>query len=160
MSEEGQQAGEGNQPQLMIHKIYTKDLSFETPHSPQVFNNEWKPAVNLNIGTENQPLGGDNYEVSVSLTVTAKLGEQTAFLVEVKQAGIFGIRGLNPEQLKQTLATYCANIIFPYAREVASDLIIRGGFPQFNVAPVNFEALYLQQMQQAQQQAAQEAPVQ
>jgi len=158
MSEAEQQPAGGEQPQLVIQKIYTKDLSFEAPNSPAIFSGEWKPAVNLNIGTDSSDLGSDHHEVTVSLTVTTKVGEQTAFLVEVKQAGIFGIRGLNPDQLKQTLATYCANIIFPYAREVVSDLIIRGGFPQFNVAPVNFDALYAQQMQQ--EQARQDAPVQ
>lgn len=152
---------DGDQPQLVIQKIYTKDLSFETPNSPQVFSQEWKPNVNLNIATDNANLGNDHYEVTVSVTATAKVGENTAFLAEVKQAGIFGIRGLEPDQLKQTLGAYCANILFPYAREVVSDLIIRGGFPQLNIAPVNFDALYLQQMQQAQQREADGAvPVQ
>ncbi|MDZ7752055.1 MAG: protein-export chaperone SecB [Gammaproteobacteria bacterium] len=151
MSEAAKQADGDQQPQLVIQKIYTKDLSFETPNSPQVFSQEWKPNVNLNIATDNVDLGNEHYEVTVSVTVTAKVGENTAFLAEVKQAGIFGIRGLEPDQLKQTLGAYCANVLFPYAREVVSDLIIRGGFPQLNIAPVNFDALYLQQLQQAQQ---------
>ena len=158
MSEQEPQGAENGQPQLVIQKIYCKDLSFEAPNSPQIFSGEWKPNVNLNIGTENAELGNDHYEVTVSLTVTAKAGEQTAFLVEIKEAGIFGIRGLNADQMKQTLGAYCPNIIFPYAREVASDLVMRGGFPQLNIAPVNFEALYLQQLQQ--EAGQQETPTQ
>ncbi len=160
MAEEAKQPA-GDQPQLVIQKVYSKDLSFETPNSPQVFSQEWKPNVNLNIATDNADLGNDHYEVTVTVTVTAKVNDNTAFLVEVKQAGIFGIRGLEPDQLRQTLATYCPNILFPYAREVVSDIIIRGGFPQLNIAPVNFDALYMQQMQQAQQEGADSAvPVQ
>lgn len=137
-------------PQFGIQRIYTKDISFETPNSPAIFREQGKFEINLNLGTDNQTLGADLFEVTLSITVTANMGDKTAYLAEVKQSGIFGIRGLNADQLKQTLAVYCPNILFPYARESISDLVTRGGFPQLLLAPVNFEAIYLQHLQQQQ----------
>ena len=155
MAEEEAQADAAEQPQLSIQRIYVKDLSLETPNTPDVFREQWKPEVNLNVGSTTKSLGTDVYEVVLSVTATAKLGERTAFLVEVQQAGIFTIKGLSDEQLKQVMATYCPNVLFPYAREVVSDLVTRAGFPQILLAPVNFEALYAQQMQQQAEGAAQ-----
>lgn len=157
MAEEPQSPEAGAEsagPQFGIQKIYTKDTSFETPNSPDIFREQGKFEINLNLGTDNKPMGDDLFEVALSLTVTAKMGEKTAYLAEVKQAGIFGIRGLNDEQLKQALAVHCPTILFPYAREAVSDLVARGGFPQLLLAPVNFEAIYMQHLQQQQQQQA------
>jgi preprotein translocase subunit SecB len=162
MAEEAQ-TGEGQaegaaQPQLGIQRVYVKDVSLETPNTPDVFREQWKPDVNLNVGTTSRELGNDLYEVVVSVTVTARLAERTAFLVEVQQAGIFTIKGLDQEQLQQVMAIYCPNVIFPYAREAVSDLVTRAGFPQLLLAPVNFEALYARQMQQEAGAGAAETP--
>ncbi len=149
---------EENQPELnqselnqqfAIQKIYLKDVSLESPYSPQVFTDgEWKPEINVQINSTNQSLGTDTFEVSLTITVTAKQGEKTAFLVEVKQAGVFTIAGFSEENMAGMIGAYCPETLFPYAREAISDLIAKGGFPQLLLAPVNFNALYAQQMQQ------------
>lgn len=131
-----------------IHKIYVKDLSFETPNSPEVFQDEWQPSVNMDISNAARDLGVPYYEVVLTVTVTVTSGDKTLYLVEVQQAGIFHIEGVEGEAIHRITATACPNILFPFAREVVSDLVIRGGFPQLLLAPVNFEALYLQQHQQ------------
>lgn len=138
-----------------IQKIYTKDLSFETPNSPQIFIDKWEPKVDFNLGTNVQPLEDDLFEVSLTVTVTVKCGEKTAYLVEVVQAGVFALVGFNDQEMGAMMGSYCPNILFPYAREVVSDLVNKGGFPQLLLAPVNFDALYAQHLQQAQ---AKQAP--
>jgi len=148
------QAG-GGEREFAIHRIYVKDVSLETPHSPAVFSEEWQPDVNLNLSSAARPLGGNAYEVVLVVTVDVKLGEKTAFLVEVHQGGVFLIRGFKDEELGHMLGSYCPNILFPYAREAVSDLVVRGGFPQLVLAPVNFDALYTQHLQQ---QGAEQAP--
>ena len=140
-------------PQFNIQRVYTKDLSFETPNSPAIFQKEWNPEVKLDLDTKSNKLADDVYEVILSLTVTAKIGEETAFLCEVQQAGIFSIAGLTEPQLAHSLGAYCPNILFPYARETVGSLVGRGTFPQLNLAPVNFDALFAQYVQQRQQQA-------
>lgn len=143
---------EANQErQFTIQRIYTKDVSFETPNTPEIFMQEWRPQISVNINNAMQDLGEGNIEVSLTVTVTAKVGEKTAFLVEVTQAGIFLAKGIPEEEMGPLLGIYCPNVIFPYVREVVSDLVTRGSFPQFLLAPVNFEALYAQQMQQKQE---------
>lgn len=145
-------AEQGAQSNLAIQKIYTKDVSFETPNTPGIFRHEeWSPAVNLQLASSSNNLDGDAYEVVLSITVTAKLGEDTAYLCEVQQAGVFSIAGFSDQDKHYMLGAYCPNILFPYAREAISDLVTRGGFPQMLLAPVNFDALYSQQMQQATQ---------
>lgn len=144
------------QGKFAIHKIYVKDLSFETPNSPDVFQDEWQPSVNMDISNTARDLGKPYYEVVLTATVTVTSGDKTLYLVEVQQAGIFHIEGVEDEALHHLTATACPNILFPFAREVISDLVIRGGFPQLLLAPVNFEALYLQQQQQQQQEVAEE----
>lgn len=139
-------------PQFNIQRVYTKDLSFETPNSPAIFQNEWNPEIKLDLDTKSNKLADDVYEVVLSLTVTAKIGEEVAFLCEVQQAGIFSIAGLTEPQLAHSLGAYCPNILFPYAREAVSNLVSRGTFPQLNLAPVNFDALFAQYVQQRQQQ--------
>ncbi len=139
--------------QFSIQKIYTKDISFETPNSPQVFAGKWEPTVDFNLGTTNQSLEETMFEVSLSITVTVKSLDTIAYLVEVNQAGIFSISGFSDEEKAPMLGSFCPNILFPYAREVVSDLVGKGGFPQLLLAPVNFDALYAQHIQQTQQQA-------
>ena len=141
--------------QFSIQRIYTKDISFETPNTPEIFMQEWKPQVNVNLNNAVKDLGEGNLEVALTVTVTAKIEDKTAFLVEVTQAGIFLARGIPEEEMGPLLGVYCPNVLFPYVRETVSDLITRGSFPQFLLAPVNFEALYAQQMQQQQQSAEQ-----
>jgi len=140
---------DGNNRQFAIQRVYTKDISFETPNSPQVFTGEWQPAINVQLNTAVQNLGNDHYELVLTVTVTAKQGDNTAFLAEVQQAGIFLISGLPEEEMGPMMGIFCPNILFPYAREVVTDLVARGSFPQLVLAPVNFEALYAQQVQQA-----------
>ncbi len=123
-------------------KVYTKDRSCETPHSPDVFAMEWKPESDVNLRTAVRQVGPADYEVTLTITATARLGETTAFLVEVQQAGIFKIVGLTSEELAPVLGAYCPSMLYPYVREVVSDLVARGGFPPFLLAPVNFEALF------------------
>ena len=148
---------EAQAPQFNIQRIYTKDLSFETPNSPAVFQKEWNPEVKLDLDTRSNKLSDDTYEVILSLTVTAKNGEDTAFLCEVQQAGIFSIVGLTEQQLAHSLGAYCPNVLFPYARELVGNLVGRGTFPQLNLAPVNFDALFAQYVQQRQAAATEEA---
>ena len=137
--------------QFTIQRIYTKDISFEAPNTPEVFMQEWKPQVNVNLNNTVKDLGEGNLEVALTVTVTATVEEKTAFLVEVTQAGIFLARGIPEEEMGPLLGIYCPNMLFPYVRETVSDLITRGSFPQFLLAPVNFEMLYAQQMQQQQE---------
>lgn len=136
------------QGKFNIHRIYIKDISFEAPNSPQVFNEKWQPKNSMDLNTNAQKLADNLFEVVVSITVTVKNGEQTAFLVEVQQAGIFQIEGFDDANLQAVLGSFCPNVIFPYAREAVSDLVTRGGFPQLLLAPINFDALYQQHLQQ------------
>lgn len=125
-----------------IKKIYCKDISFETPNSPAIFRNEWKPNAEMQLRTEAKEVAAGEYEVVLMVTVTLTVGGKTAFLVEVNHAGLFAITGLTSDEMGRTLGSYCPSILFPYAREVVSDLVTRGGFPPFILSPVNFEALY------------------
>ena len=142
------------QQEFAIQRIYIKDMSFEAPKTPQIFREEWQPLVSLDLGTKTAVLEKDIHEVVLSLTATVKLGEQTAFLAEVHQAGIFTIKSFPDDQMRQLLGSYCLNILFPYAREAVSDLVVRGGFPPLYLAPVNFDALLQQHMENQKQQAA------
>lgn len=142
--------------QFSIQKIFTKDISFETPNSPKIFTEKWEPTVDFNLGTNVESLEDALFEVTLSVTVTVKCKETTAYLVEVTQAGIFSLAGFSEQEMGPMVGSFCPNILFPYAREVVSDLVAKGGFPQLLLAPVNFDALYSQHLQQAQQ--AQQAP--
>jgi preprotein translocase subunit SecB len=144
------------QPSFQIEKIYVKDLSLEIPNAPQVFVQQAQPQLEVQLHTEGSPFAEGYYEVSVSATVTAKAGERTLFLAEAVQAGIFSVRNVPQQELDALLGIGCPTILFPYLRETISDLITRGGFPPVLLAPVSFEALYVQRMQQAQQQAQQQ----
>ncbi|MGR8933363.1 MAG: protein-export chaperone SecB [Gammaproteobacteria bacterium] len=136
--------------QFSIQKIYVKDISFETPKSPTIFIEKWDPSVDFNLGTRVEPLEESLYEVALTVTVTVKSGESTAYLVEVTQAGIFALNGFADEEMGPMIGSFCPNILFPYAREAVSDLVVKGGFPQLLLAPVNFDALYAQHLQQMQ----------
>ncbi len=127
---------------FVIQKFYTKDVSFESPGVPAIFNKEWKPEMSLDVHTSSESLDNDDHEVTVHLTVTVKSLEQVAFLVEVKQAGIFTISGFNKHDLERALACFCASNLYPYARVVISDLVMRAGFPQILLPPINFEAIF------------------
>jgi len=151
---------EQNGPQFALQRIYTKDISFETPNSPAIFTVKWEPAINVEINSANVQLQAGLFEVVLTVTVTAKLGDKTAYLAEVKQAGIFVMAGFNEQDQGGMLNSYCPNLLFPYAREVISDLVSKGSFPQMLLTPINFDALYAQHLQQqAAQAAGQEQPV-
>jgi len=136
--------------QFSIQKIYTKDLSFETPNSPKIFTEKWEPTVEFNLGTNVTELEATLYEIAITITITVKSGSTTAYLVEVIQAGIFSLIGFMDQEIGPMVGSFCPNILFPYAREAVSDLVAKGGFPQLLLAPVNFDALYAQHLQQLQ----------
>lgn len=142
--------------QFAIQRIYIKDMSFESPESPDSFNyKKWNPKIDLNLANEQKHIDGDIYEVVLSITITVEREEKTAFLVEVHQAGLFEIGGFDEEQKKYLLGSQCLNILFPYARQTISDLSVRGSFPPLTMSPVNFDALYQQHLQQQQTQQGQ-----
>jgi len=139
---------------LSITKIYLKDFSFESPQTPGIFRqNEWKPQTNLNLRSAHNPVDDDHHEIVLTITVEAKDQENTCFLIELQQAGIFEITGYEGEELKAIIGSFCPNILFPYARESIASLIQKGGFPEFVLQPINFDALYMQAQQQAAQQS-------
>lgn len=135
-------------PTFNIQRIYVKDVSYESPNSPKVFREEWKPEVNVDLQTKTEKIEDDLFDVALHLTVTVKMADKTAFLVEVNQAGIFMAKGFSNEQMGHVLGSVCPNILYPYAREAISDIVTRGGFPQLLLAPVNFDALYAQHLEQ------------
>jgi preprotein translocase subunit SecB len=141
-------AKQDSQTHFSIQKIYVKDLSFETPNSPQVFLDKWEPDVNLQLSNKATLLSENTHEVVLNVTVTVKLKDKTAYLAEVQVAGIFNIMGFDKTQLAAWVSSSCPQVLFPYAREVVSDLVTRGGFPQLVLAPINFDALYRQHLEQ------------
>ncbi|MGB5329912.1 MAG: protein-export chaperone SecB [Gammaproteobacteria bacterium] len=141
--------------QFAIKKLYVKDVSFESPTSPKSFSyKKWEPKIDLNLGNKQTQIDADMYEVVLSVTATVSIEDETAFLIEVHQAGLFQIGGFEDEQKSYLLGSQCMNILFPYAREVISDMSVRGGFPPLILSPVNFDALYQQHMQQQQEEQA------
>lgn len=152
---------DSEQPVFSIEKIYVKDISLESPNAPQIFLEREQPAVEVGLQSEANGLGDGVFEVVLTVTVTAKMGEKTQFLVEAAQAGIFQIRNVPDEELEPVMAIACPNILFPYVRETVSDIINRAGFQPILLAPVNFETLYRQRLEQAQAQASGgEVPIQ
>lgn len=150
-------------PVFTIEKIYVKDLSVEVPNAPHCFLERDQAQVQLQMQTGGEAVGEGLFNVVLTVTVTAKIGEKTQFLVEVAQAGIFQIRNVPDEELEPIIAVACPNILFPYARETVSDAITRAGFPPVLLAPVNFEAIYRQRLEQQQAQQARgphEVPIQ
>jgi preprotein translocase subunit SecB len=153
MAEQSEQTND--ERKFDLQRIYTKDVSFETPNSPEVFTMDWKPENQMSLNSEVNNLGGDSFEVVLSITITSKLDDKVAFLVEVQQAGVFTLANFPKNEMGPMLGAYCPNILFPYAREAISDLVTKGGFPTLLLAPVNFDHLFAQHMQQ--QQAQQES---
>jgi preprotein translocase subunit SecB len=139
---------EPQQASFNIEKLYVKDLSLELPNAPQIFMQAESPQLDVQIHNASQPVSDSLYEVVVTVTVTAKAGEKTLFLAEVAQAGLFSIVNVPAEELEPLLGIGCPTILYPYVREAVSDLVTRGGFPPVLLAPVSFEALYLQRHQQ------------
>lgn len=136
-------------PGFGIEKLYVKDVSLEIPNAPQIFTDRTPPQISIELGNSAQKLDEGVFEVAIKVTVTAKIGDKTAFLVEATQAGIFGIRNVPDDNMEMILAITCPNILFPYAREAVSDLVTRAGFAPVLLNPINFEALYMQQKEQA-----------
>ncbi len=147
-------ADELQQPVFNIEKLYVKDLSVEVPNAPAIFMERDAPQMDVNMSTESRALGQDAYHTSITVTITAKAGDKIMFLVECTQAGIFRIQNVPADQMPMVLGIGCPNIVFPYLRETVSDVVIRAGFPPLLLNPVNFEALFMQQQQAQQQQAA------
>ena len=144
--------------QLAISKIYVKDFSFESPQSPDIFKTgDWKPETSLNLRSAHNAIEGSAHEVILTITVEAKQDDTSLFLVELQQAGIFEIAGYEGEELQAIVGSFCPNILFPYARETIASMIQKGGFPEFVLQPINFDALFMQAKQQAEQQATQGA---
>ena len=130
------------QAQFTVEKIYVKDVSFEAPNAPAIFQEQGQPQLNMNLNQKVGRLDGDLFEVILGVTLTCVLNEKTVYLAEVEQAGIFGLAGFDDRTLDIMLGTYCPNVLFPYVRQAISDLITAGGFPPFYMQPINFEALY------------------
>lgn len=137
-----------------IQKVYLKDVSLETPNSPMIFTEQWQPQSEVRLETGATPLAQDLFEVVLTVTVTAKLGDRTAYLAEVQQAGLFTLQGFDDQQMGHMLHAFCPNILFPFAREELASLIGKGGFPALLLNPINFDGLYMQRLQQQQQAAA------
>ena len=146
-----------NHPQFALQRIYVKDASFEAPNAPAAFTKEWKPEIKLDLNSGARKLDEQHYEVTVKVTVTATNAEETAFLVELEQAGLFTMTNIPEDQLKPMLGAMCPNILFPYLRESIDTMVVKGGFPALMLAPINFDALYQQRLQQEQQKAAESA---
>lgn len=152
-------AAQGNQQvQFSLQRIYVKDLSFESPKSPAVFQSQWNPQVNLDLNTRHSQLQEGVHEVVLSLSATVTNGnDEVTFIAEVQQAGIFSINGLDDAAMRHTLGAFCPNILFPYAREAIDNLVLRGSFPPLMLSPVNFDALYAQAEQRRAQEGEQTA---
>ena len=148
-------ATDEKQPVFRIQRVYLKDVSFESPQTPKVFvgNTNWKPNVSLHLNTESSRLENDLFECVLVVTATVAMEEDTVYLCEVKQAGLFTIKGFPDAELGKMLGSFCPNILFPFAREEIGSLVQKGGFPQLLLEPVNFDALYAQHLQQARQNA-------
>lgn len=140
---------EAAQAVFSMDKIYVKDISLEIPHAPQIFLERQSPQIDVQLHTQAAVVEEGVFEVTVTTTVTAKLAEKVMFLIEAKQAGIFQVRNVSNEELEPILAVMCPNILFPYLREVVSDVSVRGGFAPVMLNPINFDVLYQQQKQQA-----------
>lgn len=140
--------------QLMLQKIYVKDLSFESPKAPQVFQSNVTPQTQLNVRTSNQDVGQGNIEVTLTLTLESKHNEETVFLVELSQSGVFYVQGYTEQERSMLLGTFCPSTLFPFAREAIADVAMKGGFPQLLLQPINFDALYAQAVRDREAQGA------
>ena len=134
-----------------MQKIYIKDFSFESPRTPEIFNTNTAPQTQLNIKSSAKEVSGDSQEVTLTLTVEAKDGDKTLFLIELAQAGVFLVQGYTPEERQMLIGSYCPGTLYPFAREAIADIVSRGGFPQLLLQPINFQALYAQALRERQQ---------
>lgn len=151
MTDQPQAAPANNQPVFSIEKIYVKDLSLENPAAPRSFLNQESPQIDVSLQTRAETVEAGLYESVLTITVTAKVGDTTLFLVETAQAGLFTIRNLPDPDIQPLLGIHCPTILFPYARETIADAVTRAGFPPVHLAPISFETIYQQQVQQMQQ---------
>ena len=150
-------ASDQNAQELLLQNIYIKDSSFEAPTGPNIQVTEWNPQFNLNMNTSAATMAETLHEVVLTITLEAKVADKVAYLVEVKQGGLFMIRGYSDDETRRVVGAFCPGVLFPYARQAVSDLILRGGFPPFLLPPVNFDGLFQQSLEQAARQAAQPA---
>ena len=151
-------APEQNAQELVLQNIYVKDASFEAPAGPNIQATEWNPQFNLNMNTTASTMAETVHEVVLTITLEAKVADKVAYLVEVKQGGLFLIRGYTEDDTRRVVGAFCPGVLFPYARQAVSDLILRGGFPPFLLPPVNFDALFQQSLDQSTAQQA-NAPI-
>lgn len=136
------------QQSFQVQKVYTKNISFESPNAPEVFLQEFQPQLEVDLNIESSALEEDTYHVLLRVTATTQIEDKTAFLCEVEQAGIFSIAGFSEEELQYLLASQCPSVLFPYAREAVSSLVSKGGFPQLMLEPVNFDAMFASHLEQ------------
>lgn len=155
MAEQKTDGLDANRITVALQRVYLKDSSFEAPNSPAVFTGEWRPTVSLNLNTAANDLGDGAYEAVLKITAEAKQAEKTAFLIEVQQAGIFILQGLEPADLQRALIVYCPQQLYPFAREVVADLSGKGGFPALQLQPVNFDAIAAEALRQQAEKATQ-----
>ena len=153
MTEETTAAAEApaqsSEQKFAIQRVFLKDLSFETPQGAAAFNKQWQPKVNQDLSTKSAKIADDLFEVALRLTITVTDGEETIYLIEVEQAGLFGIAGFEDQQITQILNTTCPNMLFPYAREAIDNILMKGSFPPLMIPPINFDALFANAVQQA-----------
>lgn len=142
-------------PQLSMQRVFLKDISFESPRSPMVFQEEWKPEVGLELNTKSRQVGESVYEIVLQITVTVKNSGEPGYLVEIQQGGLFTISGLDDQQLHHALGAFCPATLFPYARENIDAVVVKGSFPAIMLAPINFDALYLESLQKQQAETTQ-----
>lgn len=152
------QAADPNGPQFAPQAVYLKDVSFEAPAGPRVAPNTPNPTINLNLNTSVNDLGGDLKEVVLTVRVEAQASEKTVWLIELQQAGAFGMRNVPQQDMQRLVGIFCPNYLLPFARQVVTDLLTKGGFPPFLLPPVNFEQLFVQALTRAQQQQQGQAP--
>lgn len=145
--------GDANAQELVLQNIYIKDASFEAPMGPNIPANEWAPQFGMNMNTAGTTVAENLHEVVLTITLEAKIADKVAYLVEIKQAGVFLIRGYTVDDTRRIIGSFCPGVLFPYVRQSVSDLILRGGFPPFLLPPVNFDALYQQSLDEAARQA-------
>jgi preprotein translocase subunit SecB len=155
MAEDNQAQG-GAERQFALRTIYLKDLSFESPNAPSIFQGEWKPETSLHLDIKVNQLDTQAHEIVLTVTVTAKAGEKTAYLAEVQQAGIVTAQGFEQQEYGPLFYVYCPSILFPYARQAVTDVVAKGGFPQLVLQHINFDAIYAQKLAEKQQQAGTE----
>ncbi|BFM50643.1 protein-export chaperone SecB [Marinomonas sp. THO17] len=142
-------------PQLSLQRVFLKDISFESPRAPMIFQEEWKPEVGLELNTKSRQVGENVYEVVLEITVTVKNGGETGYLVQIQQGGLFVISGLDDQQLHHALGAFCPATLFPYARENIDAIVVKGSFPAIMLAPINFDALYVESLQKQKTETAQ-----